>query len=236
MPDEAIARLRRRGAAADVARGSRAARRGRAARPSSPSSTARSSASRASARHATSDDRSTRRALRDLPPPVTAGTAGIGRALLERAEESMRASGFDAGDPLGAGGQRARRALLPRRRLGARRPEGRHLPGRRGRGAPLPQGSVTPQPAGREATRPPARTSTPTTIPPQFRRRERVVLDVGEREERRRVDLGAERSSARRRRRARASSPTRSPTGTSTPQAAPPRAVSTSTRFSMSPL
>ena len=66
--------------------------------------------------------------------------------------------------------------------------------------------------------------------------RQRVVLHVGQLEERGRLDLASRGSSARPAPSRSSSSPTRSPTGTSSPHAAPSRAVSTSTRFSMSPL
>ena len=80
----------------------------------------------------------------------------------------MRSSGLPDRDPLRAGGQRARRALLPRRRLGAGRAEGRRVPRRDGDRAPLPQGSLSCAGAGGGRRDPPPSTRKPTTIPPQL--------------------------------------------------------------------
>ena len=108
--------------------------------------------------------------------PSSWGT-GAGRALIERAEESLRSSGFRRGAALGTGGERARRALLPRRRLGAGRPQGRRVPGRDRDRAALPQASVAARLADEEE-RPGAEHEEADDDPAPVDRRQRVVLDV----------------------------------------------------------
>ena len=48
--------------------------------------------------------------MRSYLHPLSRWDRGIGRALLERGEESMREYGFRTGNPVGAGGKRTRRA------------------------------------------------------------------------------------------------------------------------------
>ena len=147
MPDEAIAqfdveerrRMWREGLAREAAAGQRDVRR----------------RARGRGRRLRERRRGTRRggcgrALRDLPPPHVAGTAGSAGRSLERAEESMRSSGFTRAILWVMEGNERGERFYRAAGWEPRRPEARHLPGRRDRGAPLPQGSVAPQPAGEQ--------------------------------------------------------------------------------------
>ena len=120
----------------------------------------------------------------------TAGIDGIGRALIERGEESMRASATTRRSS-GCWRETTRRALLSRRRLGARR---RAQGSRTFRGAAVCELRYRKASCGACGSRkkvPAPSTSTPTTMPPQLMGG--VLSSTSrQREECRRIDLRAE--------------------------------------------
>ena len=99
--------------------------------PSSRRTTARWSASRARRVHGTEAE--PEGAVRDLRPPVSLGSRDRPRTAPVRAEECDALVGLRRGDALGARGERARRALLPRPPAGSTTAAARldAVPGRR---------------------------------------------------------------------------------------------------------
>ena len=151
----------------------------------------RSSASRASAGHATGRRRTRASCMRSTSCP-SCWDRGIGRALLERAEESMREYGFGNGQSCGCWRETnaASSLSIASRRLGARRPQARHVPGCRGLRAQLSQGPVAAQLSDEEEGPGAEHEHADHDASPVDGRR--AVVDARQREECRRIDLRAE--------------------------------------------